>query len=124
MVRFVRVQCSRAISGNLVTFGTKSVFVHIPPEWMRDEPSGVAILNEAIINFLARSKRFNAIVFVWEEVIPHLNGGFSRVTVRACFNEQPRHPFEPRDFFQRSDSGQRPESDGFFIFGAEDLPAK
>jgi hypothetical protein len=75
------------------------LYMHIPPEWMRDQAACIAILTEAIIDFLRRSKRFNAIVFVWEEIIPFLNGGFPRVTVKACFNEQPRYPFEPRNLF-------------------------
>jgi hypothetical protein len=73
--------------------------MHVPAEWMRDEVVALAVFTEGIADFVNRSKRFNAVVLVWEEVIPFLKGGLPRMMMRACFNEQARHRFEPRQLF-------------------------
>jgi len=74
--------------------------MHIPAEWMRDEAKALPVFTDPIIEFVKRSRRFNAIVFVWEEVLPFLRGGFPTMSLRACFNDRPRHNFEPRNMFE------------------------
>jgi hypothetical protein len=76
------------------------LYMHIPSEWMRAQPIGLAVFTDAIVGFLNRSKRFNAIVLLWEEILPFLSGGFPTFSLRACFNERPRHPFESRHLFE------------------------
>lgn len=92
-----------------------ALYIHIPAEWMRDEALGLAAFTEAIVKFVNASKRFNAIMLVWEEVIPFANGGFPGVSMRACFNERPRHPFEPRQLLevQFAANGQRTMAHSF-----------
>ncbi len=82
------------------------LYTHIPAEWMRHEAKSSDVLTEAVVEFIKRSKRFNIIVFVWEEVIPFMTGGFPILSMRACFNEMPRHRFEPRHLFEPQ---QRPD---------------
>jgi hypothetical protein len=76
------------------------LYMHIPPGWLRQEKIGMPTFTKAILNFSKRSKRFNAIVLVSEEVVPHLNGGFPTMMLRACFNERPRHFFAARHLFE------------------------
>ncbi len=76
------------------------LYIHIPAKWMRDARVTQSIFNEALIDFMTRSRRFNAVIFVYEEVIPWLDGGFPRMALRACFNERPRWPFPERNLFE------------------------
>jgi hypothetical protein len=81
--------------------------IHIPAEWMRAGAASTAILSEAIAAFAHRSPRFNAFVFVWEEVLPFMHGGWPRVTMQVCYHNRPRHPFERVDLFT-----PRPDENG------------
>jgi len=64
------------------------LYLHVPPDWMRDRP----VFTEAITNFVRRSRRFNAFVVIWEEVLPFLDGGFPTVQMRVCSSHVARHP--------------------------------
>jgi hypothetical protein len=75
------------------------LYLHIPAEWMNDEVGAQAEFNKAIDGFLRRSSRFNAIVLVWEMVIPFLDGGFTQMTMWPCYNNFPRHPFGGMQLF-------------------------
>jgi len=75
------------------------LYMHIPAEWMRRD-NAYRILSEAIVEFSLRSKRFNSIVFVWEEVVPHMNGGIPQMIMHACYHNFPRHRFEPLNLFE------------------------
>lgn len=76
------------------------LYIHVPAEWTRDQTVALPVFTDAVVGFLKRSKRFNAIGFVSEEVIPFGGGGFPSMSMRVCFNEQPRHPFGPRHLFE------------------------
>jgi hypothetical protein len=83
------------------------LYMQIPSEWMAPENHGLAIFTEAFGDFFQRSRRFNACVLVWEEVVPFKNGAFSQTNLRACYNNNPRHPFSARYLLAPS-----PSSDG------------
>jgi hypothetical protein len=76
------------------------LYIHIPAEWMSNIPKAQTIFSEAIVNFIARSKRFNAVVLVWEHVIPFMKGGFPQLTMWACYNNIPRYSFEGIRLFE------------------------
>jgi hypothetical protein len=84
------------------------LYLHIPAEWMNDTAGAQAEFNKAIDEFLHRSSRFNAIVLVWEMVIPFMDGGFPQMTMWACYNNFPRHPFGGMQLFtdRKSVDGQ------------------
>jgi hypothetical protein len=75
------------------------LYMHVPLEWMPDTNT-IPTFDDAIVDFMKRSRRFNAIVFFSEKNIPFLNGALTSQSMRACFNERPRHPFEPRTLFE------------------------
>jgi len=75
------------------------LYMHVPAEWMRDERRAFDVFTRAITHFVLRSKRFNAIVLVWEEVVPFLDGGFPTVAMRPCYNNIARHPFTWMELF-------------------------
>lgn len=75
-----------------------ALYLHIPPDWTR--PGSFALLQKACADFMKGSRRFNALVFVWEEVLPRVGGGIPTMATCACFNERPRHPFEDRELFE------------------------
>jgi hypothetical protein len=76
------------------------LYVQIPSDWMRSEPTAMPVFNEALLELMKRSKRFNAVILVWEEVIPLVGGGIHTMSTRACFNDQPRHPFADPHLFE------------------------
>jgi hypothetical protein len=67
---------------------------------MSNIPTAQAVFTEAIVEFLGRSRRFNAIVLVWEQVIPFRTGGFPQMTMWACYNNLPRHSFGAIKLFE------------------------
>jgi hypothetical protein len=69
------------------------LYMRIPPEWMEDDPGkAYEIFSEAFNTFCKKSRRFNAMVLVWEKVVPFADGGIARGYFRACYNNLPRHP--------------------------------
>jgi hypothetical protein len=72
-------------------------YIHVPAEWMTNIEEAKVVLNEAIVPFFTSSRRINAIVFVWERVIPHLQGGFPQINLLPCFNNKPRFPYDRLD---------------------------
>ena len=67
------------------------LYIRIPAEWMRDTSVAQPIFTEAFSEFCLKSSRFNAMVLVWEEVTPFLNGGLMQMHIWACYNHIPRH---------------------------------
>jgi hypothetical protein len=78
----------------LPTIGPAVVYMHIPANWMQDKKAAQAIFSEAFIDVFSRSRRFNAVVLVWEYVMGTPDGGTSHVEVWPCHNNNPRHPFD------------------------------
>jgi hypothetical protein len=78
----------------LPTTGPAVVYMHIPANWMQDKKAAQAIFSEAFIDVFSRSRRFNAVVLVWEYVMGTPDGGTSHVEVWPCHNNNPRHAFD------------------------------
>ena len=69
------------------------LYMRVPAEWMSDISAAQAIFTEAFVDFYKRSRRFNAVILVWEDLVPFLRGAFTRSTMWGCYNNSPRHPF-------------------------------
>jgi hypothetical protein len=67
------------------------LFIRVPAAWMRNEKRYQSILGKAISNVFRRSRRLNAVVFVWEEAVPYLSGANIQMSIRACYHNSPRH---------------------------------
>lgn len=68
------------------------LYMRIPAEWMRNPPYAYEIFSGAFAEFFRRSRRFNAVVLVWEDIIPVLNGALVGMSFRAGYNNNARHP--------------------------------
>jgi hypothetical protein len=77
--------------------GPALVYMHVPANWMRDLKSAQAAFSEAFIDVFTRSRRFNAVVLVWEHVTATLDGGTSHLRLWSCHNNNPRHAFDRWD---------------------------
>ena len=75
--------------------------LHVPACWMRHAYQK-DIFSRALNRFYGKSKRFNSVVLVSEEVIPQGNGGIPRLVVQATFNEVARHRLLNREIFGAS----------------------
>jgi hypothetical protein len=69
------------------------LYMRIPAEWKATLRESHAIFNEAFADFFQRSHRFNAIILVWEDVMPFMSGAFTQITMWGCYNNNPRHPY-------------------------------
>jgi hypothetical protein len=69
------------------------LYIQVPPEWMRDTQRAQNIFTQAFCEFFKRSRRFNAFVLVWEEVLPFMGGGFPQMFWWGCYCNNPRHPY-------------------------------
>src|ERR1039458_7871184 len=54
------------------------IYMRVPAEWMSDLPAAQAIFTEAFVDFFKKSRRLNAVILVWEGVLPFLRGAFTR----------------------------------------------
>jgi hypothetical protein len=70
------------------------VYMHVPANWMQDKKAAQAIFSEAFNDVFSRSRRFSAVVLVWEYVMATPDGGTSSVEVWPCYNNNARHPLD------------------------------
>lgn len=75
------------------------LYISISPKWMHNEKRAYQIFTSAINRFGLRSRRFNAVVLTWEEVIPAFDGGFPTMMIRACYIHRARFPLPQADLF-------------------------
>ncbi len=68
------------------------LYMRIPAEWMRNPHYAYEIFSVAFAEFFRRSQRFNAVVLVWEDTIPALDGALIGMSFHACHNNNARHP--------------------------------
>ena len=59
-------------------------------------------------DFILRSRCFNAIVFVWEEIVPFLDGGFPTMAIQGCYGDLARYPFTWMVLFTPRSNGEKP----------------
>ena len=71
------------------------LYMRIPPEWMRSRRTGQAVFTQAFVDFFKSSRRFNAVILFWEDVVPFASraGGWTGMTVWGCYNNSPRSPY-------------------------------
>lgn len=69
------------------------LYMRVPADWMAKPNENQPIFNEAFVDFFQRSRRFNAIILVWEVVVPFTVGAFTQMTMWGCFNNNARHPY-------------------------------
>lgn len=74
------------------------LYMHVPAEWMKGRRAFI-VFSRAIRDFFLRSRRFNAIILISEEVVPFLNGGFPRTEMQPCYSHIARHPFTWMELF-------------------------
>lgn len=85
------------------------LYMHVPSAWMRNVHRAQSMFTEAFVDFFKRSHRLNGIILVWEQVVPLAHAGIPQMTFWACYNNNPRHPFDRWDLFDpRVDSRGRP----------------
>jgi hypothetical protein len=75
------------------------LYIRVPAEWDPSLPANHAIFHRAFNDFCRGSRRINAIVLVWEEVLGFMGGAFTPMTMWACHNNNPRHPYPVEHFF-------------------------
>jgi hypothetical protein len=75
------------------------LYIRVPAEWDPSLPENHAIFNTAFNDFCRGSRRINTIILVWEEVLGFMGGAFTRMTMWACHNNNPRHPYPNVDLF-------------------------
>lgn len=66
------------------------LYIRVPETWMRNYTSAFLVFNEAIKRFMRSSRRFNAIVLVWEGVTPAEGGGVLHRLMQPVYNNRPR----------------------------------
>jgi hypothetical protein len=75
------------------------LYLHVPGQWMRNYRRAIRVFTRAFREFSLRSRRYNAFVLVWEDILPIFNGGFPQLVMRACYNNRARIPFVQTDLF-------------------------
>ena len=73
------------------------LYMRIPEEWMRNPIESQAIFSEAYVEFFKKSHRFNAVVLVWEKLVPAVDGAFTGMSMWPCYNNSPRNPYSRLD---------------------------
>lgn len=95
------------------------LYIRVPAEWDPSLPENHEIFNAAFNDFCRGSRRFNAIVMVWEEVLGFMGGAFTPMTMWACHNNNPRHPYPNVDLLfvpKAAHDGQVLLAHSFFEF--------
>jgi hypothetical protein len=68
------------------------LYIHIPDIWMRNRSLAFLVLDRAIRRFFLKSRRYNMICFIWEEVANEPHGFVPRMSVQPVFNNHARFP--------------------------------
>ena len=76
------------------------LYIIIPEEWTADAHVAEKIVSEAVGNFFGRSRRFNAVVLVWEATIVLGEGRIFALTYRPYENPKPRYPIDDTSFLR------------------------
>jgi hypothetical protein len=85
------------------------LYMAIPSEWMTDSIVAFATFTAAAERFMKRSRRYNAFTLVWEEVRPFGAGRITRLVMRTCYHNNPRHRLSGTTVFDMKldESGKR-----------------
>jgi hypothetical protein len=70
------------------------LYVLVPDQWMKNQTLAFLVINQAITRFMRGSRRFNAVIFVWEEIRPAPGGGVLQRFLQPVFNNKPRWPIK------------------------------
>lgn len=101
----------------LPTTGPAILYMHIPANWMQDKKAAQAIFSEAFSDVFSRSRRFNAVVLIWEYVMATPVGGTSNVELWPCYNNNARHQFDRELLDLPLDADGRPRfANSFYDF--------
>lgn len=76
------------------------LYIIIPEEWTADARVAEAIFSEALGNFFEGSRRFNAVVLVWEATLVLGEGRIFATTYRPYENPSPRYPIDDTSFLR------------------------
>ena len=77
------------------------LYIIIPEDWTEDARTAEATFSEALENFFRGSRRFNAVVLVWEATPVLDEGRIVAVTYHPFENPSPRHPIDDMSFLRR-----------------------
>jgi hypothetical protein len=66
------------------------LYLIVPDDWMKNYTTAFLVFNQAIVSFMQRSKRFNAIVLLWEGVTAAQGGGWAHGGLQPVYNNSPR----------------------------------
>jgi hypothetical protein len=91
------------------------LYLIVPESWMRNYTVAFLVFNQAIVRFMHRSRRFNAIVLIWEGVRAAEGGGFMHAHLQPVYNNRPRWRIPDRTVFglKKDKWGQYQYSDSF-----------
>jgi hypothetical protein len=76
--------------GQVSTKRPAVLYVIVPEAWMKNYTAAFLVFNQAIMSFMQRSKRFNAVVLIWEGVRAGKGGGWAHGYLQPVYNNFPR----------------------------------
>lgn len=76
------------------------LYIIIPEEWAADAHVAETTFSEALGNFFEGSRRFNAVVLVWEATLALGEGRIFALTYRPYENPLSRHPIDDTSFLR------------------------
>jgi hypothetical protein len=72
------------------------IYVHVPAHWMKNRTLAFLIMNQAITRFMRGSRRYNAVIIIWEEMRAEARanreGGALKRFLQPVYNNRPRWP--------------------------------
>jgi hypothetical protein len=80
------------------TTGPAILYIQIPSEWADDGAAIEAAIQDAVVPFFRGSRRFNAVVFIWDALIQIGEGAAVALLTRTYVNPNPRHPIRDLSF--------------------------
>jgi hypothetical protein len=91
------------------------LYLIVPDSWMANYNVAFLVFNQAIVRFMHRSRRFNAIVLIWDGIRAAEGGGFAHSHLQPVYNNRPRWRIPDRSVFgpKRDKWGQYLYSDSF-----------
>jgi hypothetical protein len=94
------------------------LYLIVPQAWMVNYTAAFLVFNHAIVTFMRRSKRFNAIVLVWEYVRAEEGGGWTGSNIQAVYHNSPRWRIPDHSVF-----GAKPDKWGRCLYSDSFLDA-
>ncbi|MGC1779588.1 MAG: hypothetical protein WBB34_16755 [Xanthobacteraceae bacterium] len=75
------------------------LYLIAPNAWMKNYTAAFLVFNEALIRFTRASRRFNAVVLIWEGIKAAEGGGFAQSHLQPIYNNRARWVIPDRGIF-------------------------